>query len=134
MDGPANLARLSELGGGLPDGGPDVRGWEVIGADGARIGRAVDLIVERESRLLRFLDVELEDDLAQAPPAASPAHQTAPGAPAGATILGDVTPDGATSAAPPAESRAERETEVLPMAGPRPPRMRLPDDRPASDL
>jgi uncharacterized protein (TIGR02271 family) len=41
---------------------PDVRGWDVISADGRRIGEVEDLIVDTSAMKVRYLDVELDDD------------------------------------------------------------------------
>ncbi|GAB2551765.1 hypothetical protein GCM10027189_37790 [Rufibacter soli] len=38
----------------------DVRGWEVIGSDGQRIGQVDDLIVDRELMKVRYLDVDVD--------------------------------------------------------------------------
>ncbi|RNI23465.1 PRC-barrel domain-containing protein [Rufibacter latericius] len=40
----------------------DVRGWEVIGSDGKRIGKVDDLIVDRELMKVRYLDVDVDKD------------------------------------------------------------------------
>jgi hypothetical protein len=137
-DDTGGLAALVELADGDPPAGEaDVRGWEVIGADGGRIGHVAELLVERESRRVRFLDVDLDDDLAEAHAAAATAERLPiRGGPqlAGDSRLGDVNPVGASQPAPPAESRRRREIEVAPTAGPRPPRMGLDRDRAADDL
>lgn len=55
------LARLGELSGyKVADGDPDPRGWEVVTADGQRIGRVDDLIVDRDAERAQYLDVRLE--------------------------------------------------------------------------
>lgn len=41
----------------------DVRGWEVIGADGKRIGKVDDLIVDSELMKVRYLDVDVDKNL-----------------------------------------------------------------------
>lgn len=41
----------------------DVRGWEVLGADGRRLGVVSDLIVDEALMKVRYLDVELDSDL-----------------------------------------------------------------------
>lgn len=55
--------------GNLPDyevaeGHPDVRGWEVRSADGRVIGEVDDLLVDRSAMKVRYLDVDLDDDIA----------------------------------------------------------------------
>ena len=52
----------------LPDfkvasGDPDVRGWEVLSSDGLRIGEVQDLLVDRSAMKVRYLDVDLDEDL-----------------------------------------------------------------------
>jgi len=42
---------------------PDLRGWNVFGADGERVGRVSDLLVDPASMKVAFLDVDLHDDL-----------------------------------------------------------------------
>jgi sporulation protein YlmC with PRC-barrel domain len=55
------LARLGELSGyKVADGDPDPRGWEVVAADGQRVGHVEDLIVDREAERAQYLDVRLE--------------------------------------------------------------------------
>ena len=55
--------------GELPDyevaeGHPDVRGWEVRGADGRVIGEVDDLLVDKSAMKVRYLDVDLDDEIA----------------------------------------------------------------------
>lgn len=38
---------------------PDVRGWTVVGGDGAVIGRVVELLVDRQAGRVRYLECEL---------------------------------------------------------------------------
>ena len=47
----------------VADGDPDVRGWEVLGADGRKIGEVDDLLVDTAAMKVRYLDVDLDDDL-----------------------------------------------------------------------
>lgn len=54
-------------------GEPDVRGWEVVGRDGHRIGEVEDLLAEAEGGQARFLRVRVdrrpgEDLAAEVPP------------------------------------------------------------------
>ncbi|HYO16993.1 MAG TPA: PRC-barrel domain-containing protein [Thermoanaerobaculia bacterium] len=48
----------------ITSGDPDVRGWEVVGSDGRTLGRVHDLLVDTGSQRVRYLDVELDRDLA----------------------------------------------------------------------
>lgn len=47
----------------LPKGAPDPRGWNVFGADGERVGVASGLLVDPAAMKVRYLDVDLADDL-----------------------------------------------------------------------
>lgn len=47
----------------IADGDPDIRGWEVHSADGRRIGQVDDLLVDRLAMKVRYLDVDLEEDV-----------------------------------------------------------------------
>ncbi|MEA2563258.1 MAG: hypothetical protein QOH06_4762 [Acidobacteriota bacterium] len=47
----------------VADGDPDVRGWEVAGADGLRIGTVNDLLVDTVAGKARYLDIELDPSL-----------------------------------------------------------------------
>lgn len=51
----------------IASGDPDVRGWEVVASDGRRLGRVHDLLVDTGSQRVRYLDVELDRDLASGP-------------------------------------------------------------------
>jgi hypothetical protein len=58
------LVPLSELHNHrITSGDPDVRGWEVMGSDGRRLGRVHDLLVDTGSQRVRYLDMELDHDL-----------------------------------------------------------------------
>jgi sporulation protein YlmC with PRC-barrel domain len=48
-------------------GEPDVRGWDVIAADGRRIGEVDQLLVDTAARRVRYLDVGLDGALAGRP-------------------------------------------------------------------
>lgn len=48
----------------IASGDPDVRGWAVVGSDGRKVGRIHDLLVDTGSKRVRYLDVELDRDLA----------------------------------------------------------------------
>lgn len=47
----------------ISEGDPDVRGWEVVGADGRKIGAVADLLVDTEALKVRYLDVNLDSGL-----------------------------------------------------------------------
>jgi uncharacterized protein (TIGR02271 family) len=49
----------------VADDDPDVRGWDVLSADGRRIGEVENLLVDRTAMKVRYLDVEVDDDLVQ---------------------------------------------------------------------
>lgn len=44
-------------------GDPDVRGWEVLSNDGRRIGKVDDMLVDTAAMKVRYLDIDLDDDL-----------------------------------------------------------------------
>jgi len=44
----------------ISEGDPDVRGWEVFGADGRKMGEVDDLLVDTEALKVRYLDVCLD--------------------------------------------------------------------------
>lgn len=47
----------------VAEGDPDVRGWEVVLADGTRIGEVDRLLVDTQAMKVRYLDVDLENGL-----------------------------------------------------------------------
>ena len=47
----------------VADGEPDVRGWEVLAADGSRIGEVDDLLIDTAAMKVRYLDVDLHEDV-----------------------------------------------------------------------
>ena len=47
----------------VADGDPDVRGWEVIASDGRKIGEVDQLLVDTAAMKVRYLDVDLDDEL-----------------------------------------------------------------------
>lgn len=49
----------------LESGAPDIRGWNVFGSDGERIGTVSRLLVDPAGLKVRYLDVDLLDDLFQ---------------------------------------------------------------------
>lgn len=50
----------------VADGDPDVRGWEVAGGDGLRIGTVNDLLVDTVAGKVRYLDIEIDPSLYRA--------------------------------------------------------------------
>jgi photosynthetic reaction center H subunit len=44
-------------------GDPDVRGWEVLSNDGRRVGKVDDLLVDTAAMKVRYLDIDLDNDL-----------------------------------------------------------------------
>jgi uncharacterized protein (TIGR02271 family) len=48
----------------VADEDPDVRGWDVLSADGRRIGGVENLLVDTAAMKVRYLDVDVDDDLA----------------------------------------------------------------------
>ena len=47
----------------VAEGDPDVRGWGVVAADGSRIGEVDRLLVDVEAKKVRYLDVDLDEDI-----------------------------------------------------------------------
>ena len=47
----------------VADGNPDVRGWEVLGSDGQRIGEVDELLVDTVARKVRYLDVKVSNQV-----------------------------------------------------------------------
>lgn len=66
-DRPAARSRVTPLrnlhGYRIAEGDPDVRGWEVVGGDGRRIGSVNDLLVDTAEGKVRYLDVQLDTGL-----------------------------------------------------------------------
>lgn len=59
--GGSGLARLHDLSGyKVADGDPDIRSWHVKTADGRKIGKVHDLIVDTRAMKVRYMDVELD--------------------------------------------------------------------------
>lgn len=61
--GAESLDRLGDY--KVADGFPDPRGWEVRTTEGRRIGKVDDLLVDRQAMRVKYLDVELDRDVAQ---------------------------------------------------------------------
>ena len=47
----------------VAEGDPDVRGWDVFTADGRKVGEVDDLLIDRTAMKVRYLDVDIDDDL-----------------------------------------------------------------------
>ena len=47
----------------LEKGAPDLKGWNVFGSDGERAGTVAQLLVDPTALKIRYLDVDLHDDL-----------------------------------------------------------------------
>ncbi len=59
------LVPLNELGAdALAEGERDVRGWEVMAADGTRVGEVDTVLVEADAGRIRYLDVDVAAHLA----------------------------------------------------------------------
>ena len=50
----------------VADDDPDIRGWEVVSADGIRIGAVDQLLVDTEAMKVRYLDVDLDERMVAA--------------------------------------------------------------------
>lgn len=48
----------------VADGDPDVRGWDVLAADGRKIGEVDELLVDSTAMKVRYLDVDVDDGAA----------------------------------------------------------------------
>lgn len=46
----------------IADGYPDPRGWDVLAADGTKVGKVHDLIVDTNAMRTRYLDISLDHD------------------------------------------------------------------------
>ena len=59
------IAPLSELDGyKVADGNPDIRGWDVTTQDGRKVGEVDELIVDTEAMKVRYIAVDLDEDVA----------------------------------------------------------------------
>lgn len=47
----------------VADGEPDIRGWDVMASDGKKIGEVDNLLIDTGAMKVRYLDVDLDDDL-----------------------------------------------------------------------
>lgn len=67
MDAMDRIVPLDELDDfKVADGDPDVRGWNVMGADGRKIGEVDNLLIDTAAMKVRYLDVDLDDELIEA--------------------------------------------------------------------
>lgn len=48
----------------VADGDPDIRGWDVTTQDGRKVGEVDELLVDTEAMRVRYIAVDLNDDLA----------------------------------------------------------------------
>jgi len=62
----------------VAEGDPDVRGWEVVASDGRKIGEVDQLLVDTAAMKVRYLDVDLEDELIAETREASERHVLIP--------------------------------------------------------
>jgi hypothetical protein len=78
-DRPATSPRVTPLrnlrGYRIADGAPDVRGWEIVGGDGKRIGSVNDFLVDSVEGKVRYLDVQLDTGLYRAGGESNPQDQ-----------------------------------------------------------
>lgn len=49
----------------VAEGEPDVRGWDVLGGDGRKLGEVDQLLIDTTAMKVRYLDVDVEDDLVE---------------------------------------------------------------------
>jgi photosynthetic reaction center H subunit len=49
----------------FPEGQPDPRGWDVRTADGAKVGKVADLLVDTGQNRVRYLEVAVDKDAAK---------------------------------------------------------------------
>ena len=47
----------------VAEGDPDVRGWDVMASDGRKIGEVDELLVDTQAMKVRYLDVDLSDEI-----------------------------------------------------------------------
>ncbi|MBD0258650.1 MAG: DUF2382 domain-containing protein [Cytophagales bacterium] len=61
----SNLRRMSDIKKDyeVADDHEDVMDWDVVGRDGTKIGEVEDMIVDMQAMKVRYLEVELDDDL-----------------------------------------------------------------------
>ena len=49
----------------IAEGEPDIRGWDVRGADGQKLGEVEDLLVDTVALKVRYIEVKLDKDIAR---------------------------------------------------------------------
>lgn len=49
----------------IAEGEPDIRGWDVRGADGTKVGTVEDLLIDTAAMKVRYIEVKLEADVAK---------------------------------------------------------------------
>jgi len=49
----------------IADGEPDIRGWDVRSADGTKVGKVEDLLIDTAAMKVRYIEVKLEKDVAK---------------------------------------------------------------------
>lgn len=49
----------------IADGEPDIRGWDVRGTDGEKIGKVEDLLVDTSAMKVRYIEVRLDKEIAR---------------------------------------------------------------------
>lgn len=47
----------------VAEGDPDVRGWDVLSADGQKIGEVDNLLIDTAAMKVRYLEVDLDDEV-----------------------------------------------------------------------
>jgi photosynthetic reaction center H subunit len=49
----------------VPEGQPDIRGWDVRTADGTKLGKVADLLVDTGASRVRYLEIAVDKDVAK---------------------------------------------------------------------
>ncbi len=49
----------------IAEGEPDIRGWDVRGADGTKVGEVEDLLIDTAAMKVRYIEVKLDRDVAK---------------------------------------------------------------------
>jgi hypothetical protein len=63
MDRVVPLDQLDDF--DVSSGDPDPRGWDVVCADGKKVGEVDELMVDTEAMRVRYVDVDLEDGVVE---------------------------------------------------------------------
>lgn len=61
MDRVVPLDKLTDF--DVAEGDPDIRGWDVIAGDGRRIGEVDELLIDTEAMKVRYMDVDLDEEV-----------------------------------------------------------------------